>query len=150
MFSSTVNICLCYRVLHYGVRWSSWFGSSCFFYALHVFLFCSFFFFFLMIRRPPRSTRTDTLFPYTTLFRSPDIVQRLFHGFHDRGMLPHGEIIVGAPHCDRLWPIMSGKAARIGKGTLVAQYVNEHAVATLGVKSIDCLDRKSTRLNSSH
>src|SRR3546814_4894807 len=31
------------------------------------------FFFFLMIRRPPRSTRTDTLFPYTTLFRSPSI-----------------------------------------------------------------------------
>src|SRR3546814_11664694 len=30
----------------------------------------SFRFFFLMIRRPPRSTRTDTLFPYTTLFRS--------------------------------------------------------------------------------
>src|SRR3546814_8951795 len=29
-----------------------------------------FMFFFLMIRRPPRSTRTDTLFPYTTLFRS--------------------------------------------------------------------------------
>src|SRR3546814_9476581 len=28
------------------------------------------FFFLLMIRRPPRSTRTDTLFPYTTLFRS--------------------------------------------------------------------------------
>src|SRR3546814_16969297 len=28
-------------------------------------------FFFLMLRRPPRSTRTDTLFPYTTLFRSP-------------------------------------------------------------------------------
>src|SRR3546814_4638283 len=27
-------------------------------------------FFFLMIRRPPRATRTDTLFPYTTLFRS--------------------------------------------------------------------------------
>src|SRR3546814_3974609 len=39
----------------------------------YVFLFfCTFyvFFFFLMIRRPPRSTRTDTLFPYTTLFRS--------------------------------------------------------------------------------
>src|SRR6056297_3730515 len=35
--------------------------SSCYFF---------FFFFFLMIRRPPRSTRTDTLFPYTTLFRS--------------------------------------------------------------------------------
>src|SRR3546814_2551448 len=36
-------------------------------------IFCVFpVFFFLMIRRPPRSTRTDTLFPYTTLFRSPD------------------------------------------------------------------------------
>src|SRR3546814_11858278 len=33
-------------------------------------------FFFLMIRRPPRSTRTDTLFPYTTLFRSLNIVLR--------------------------------------------------------------------------
>src|SRR3546814_17319735 len=35
-------------------------GYSCYFMS----------FFFLMIRRPPRSTRTDTLFPYTTLFRS--------------------------------------------------------------------------------
>src|SRR3546814_3926310 len=34
-------------------------------------LLCSYFYCFcLMIRRPPRSTRTDTLFPYTTLFRS--------------------------------------------------------------------------------
>src|SRR3546814_7815270 len=32
-------------------------------------IFC-FFIFFLMLRRPPRSTRTDTRFPYTTLFRS--------------------------------------------------------------------------------
>src|SRR3546814_19471285 len=32
--------------------------------------------FFLMIRRPPRSTRTDTLFPYTTLFRS-DVARAL-------------------------------------------------------------------------
>src|SRR3546814_6072782 len=32
-----------------------------------------------MIRRPPRSTRTDTLFPYTTLFRSKDLRQFNFH-----------------------------------------------------------------------
>src|SRR3546814_12815249 len=32
--------------------------------------------FFLMIRRPPRSTRTDTLFPYTTLFRSGYVGRR--------------------------------------------------------------------------
>src|SRR3546814_18298298 len=31
---------------------------------------------FLMNRRPPRSTRTDTLFPYTTLFRSPWLFRR--------------------------------------------------------------------------
>src|SRR3546814_15721096 len=36
------------------------------------FLFDILFCFFLMIRRPPRSTRTDTLLPYTTLFRSGD------------------------------------------------------------------------------
>src|SRR3546814_6562120 len=37
-----------------------------------------------MIRRPPRSTRTDTRFPYTTLFRSPEHVQRfvLFTNYH--------------------------------------------------------------------
>src|SRR3546814_2675395 len=40
-----------------------------FFFSFWFFLFI-FFFFFLMIRPPPRSTRTDTLFPYTTLFRS--------------------------------------------------------------------------------
>src|SRR3546814_6579233 len=49
--------------------------SDMYFMTLNLFslllqcLVCSVFF-FLMIRRPPRSTRTDTLFPYTTLFRS--------------------------------------------------------------------------------
>src|SRR3546814_13167573 len=45
-----------------------------------------YFVFFVMIRRPPRSTRTDTLFPYTTLFRSiklevdaTNLAQRIFH-----------------------------------------------------------------------
>src|SRR3546814_12365732 len=33
-----------------------------------------------MIRRPPRSTRTDTLFPYTTLFRSPGGIDEGVHG----------------------------------------------------------------------
>src|SRR3546814_16204151 len=40
-----------------------------YYYIIHIIL-SLIFFFFLMIRRPPRSTRTDTLFPYTTLFRS--------------------------------------------------------------------------------
>src|SRR3546814_4719227 len=57
---------------------------------LHYLLFCLFIFrtsifllcflsmfFFLMIRRTPRSTRTDTLFPYTTLFRSRSVLRLL-------------------------------------------------------------------------
>src|SRR3546814_18780202 len=42
-------------------------------YILTVCIIC---FFFLTIRRPPRSTRTYTLFPYTTLFRSPDPLRK--------------------------------------------------------------------------
>src|SRR3546814_6036678 len=46
-------------------------------------------FFFLMIRRPPRSTRTDTLFPYTTLFRSACACSRsrLYHYFDSKEAL---------------------------------------------------------------
>src|SRR3546814_3348784 len=51
------------------------------FYLQSHFVLNYFSFFFLMIRRPPRSTRTDTLFPYTTLFRS----LRLLEG-HDVGI----------------------------------------------------------------
>src|SRR3546814_9429330 len=54
------------------------------FYSFYVMFNCfyllSSFFFFLMIRRPPRSTRTETLFPSTTLFRSDQAV-------HDRSAL---------------------------------------------------------------
>src|SRR3546814_18634202 len=63
-------------------------------------------FFFLMIRRPPRSTRTDTLFPYTTLFRSlavggqdAPVVERLSgksvgsaQRLHRRAERQHGEL----------------------------------------------------------
>src|SRR3546814_3720337 len=55
-------------------------------------------FFFLMIRRPPRSTRTDTLFPYTTLFRSVRYgstvgdggAYRVYANGYDREGLPGG------------------------------------------------------------
>src|SRR3546814_20054298 len=41
---------------------------------------------FLMIRRPPRSTRTDTLFPYTTLFRSID--GTALHNIESKRLIP--------------------------------------------------------------
>src|SRR3546814_6742161 len=48
-----------------------------------------------MIRRPPRSTRTDTLFPYTTLFRSPepknDLMQYIFPDGDGFQPVEHGE-----------------------------------------------------------
>src|SRR3546814_1505503 len=61
-----------------------------------------------MIRRPPRSTRTDTLFPYTTLFRSHDAVddlaQALLVGEVDRGDLELAVLLdvdrTGAVHHD--------------------------------------------------
>src|SRR3546814_18728345 len=54
------------------------------------------FFFLLMLRRPPRSTLTDTLFPYTTLFRSQ--VGALVAGHDGGGKLPpvgqrHGDLV---------------------------------------------------------
>src|SRR3546814_4299253 len=60
-----------------------------------------------MIRRPPRSTRTDTLFPYTTLFRSGQA------GSRDR-RFPRGNAIAGnEARCGRTWDRMS-ETRRIG------------------------------------
>src|SRR3546814_19783348 len=57
------------------------------------FVFC---FFFLMIRRPPRSTRTDTLFPYTTLFRS--VARRLVKSAWHRTSLQRLKTSIGGSH----------------------------------------------------
>src|SRR3546814_12335793 len=58
-----------------------------------------------MIRRPPRSTRTDPLFPYTTLFRSPDVlvVGRVEPAAHEAGrraviLVPMGGGVIRAAH----------------------------------------------------
>src|SRR3546814_16835899 len=58
---------------------------------------CMYFFFFLMIRRPPRSTRTDTLFPYTTLFRSGQLACRTLCGARGAS----GEQEAGQQGCTR-------------------------------------------------
>src|SRR3546814_13693082 len=77
-----------------------------------------FYFFFLMIRRPPRSTRTDTLFPYTTLFRSTHAIRaydvdmtagtlaggRLFHQFeHGNGRPDGGAVDAEGCYWSALW-----------------------------------------------
>src|SRR3546814_14200013 len=69
-----------------------------------------------MIRRPPRSTRTDTLFPYTTLFRSrlnaPAWVrQSLFRAAADPRSHPHGAHPVSARDQERPTGDSSGRTA---------------------------------------
>src|SRR3546814_19427183 len=101
-------------------------------------------FFFLMVRRPPRSTRTDTLFPYTTLFRS--LTDRR-HVQRERRGSPSAArnsltSIVTAPGADlTITPLMAGRSPGMKAHTLWPTTRSPFAGA---------LDRKSTRLNSSH
>src|SRR3546814_15494697 len=88
--------------------------------SLHVYLFVDSLFFFLMIRRPPRSTRTDTLFPYTTLFRSLALYEPAAH--REDSFLYALNPGVAKP-CFAAWALWC-----LGRAE----------------------DRKSTRLNSSH
>src|SRR3546814_12254916 len=58
-----------------------------------------------MIRRPPRSTRTDTLFPYTTLFRSSAFFERVFQ--RDLARNPAARSAFGGKGAQRGWPDVS-------------------------------------------
>src|SRR3546814_15507883 len=97
-----------------------------------------------MIRRPPRSKRTDTLFPYTTLFRShehraalgqdgPRAQLRLGEGGGEIAVDAHD--FAGALHFRREDRIDAGEAGE-GEDGFLDRDMTE--------------DRKSTRLNSSH
>src|SRR3546814_13918064 len=93
-------------------------------------------FFFLMIRRPPRSTRTDTLFPYTTLFRSR--------------IGKHGER--GRP-----WGLPLGLSSVDTPGVYPERFLYGDVLCFVGPVRLPGgrskgpgRDRKSTRLNSSH
>src|SRR3546814_19001534 len=96
-------------------------------------------FFFLMIRRPPRSTRTDTLFPYTTLFRSHKAIERKFFSHAD----PNAPCL---HHRMRQTPkdFSVHMDAKKGRGKRKAGSVECRASLS------PALDRKSTRLNSSN
>src|SRR3546814_9618849 len=124
-------------------------------------------FLFLMIRRPPRSTRTDTLFPYTTLFRSTDGTVR-------GGALGWNDLTVG--QIDIKATSLAGYATLVGTDGWYVDAVVMHSwfegqTSASSGEAIDVdgsgwtasleagyplalsahwtLDRKSTRLNSS-
>src|SRR3546814_13377605 len=98
-----------------------------------------------MIRRPPRPTRTDTPFPYTTLFRSHQTLQLMFA---TQGLILRWRRRVGLNlGADAEY----FQSQRIGSeicrgltGEVRVQLLHE------GIASASGPDRKSTRLNSSH
>src|SRR3546814_18428164 len=102
-------------------------------------------YFFLILRRPPRSTRTDTLFPYTTLFRSDktvvfttDIAEFIgFHRFADKRF----EEVVHSLAFDTF---------AVGEIDLEAELLELIDTEFLAQATRTIGDRKSTRLNSSH
>src|SRR3546814_15252069 len=99
------------------------------------------FFFFLMIRRPPRSTRTDTLFPYTTLFLSKLLTVAFFRAPAGAFLGSLGLMLAGLIDGDLRTPFLAVASAF---ALLLAGY-------GLGLDGWAApLDRKSTRLNSSH
>src|SRR3546814_12289068 len=124
--------------------------SDCHYFCVSMFFFVCF---FLMIRRPPRSTRTDTLFPYTTLFRS---------ALEARSRIT--SLILGQAQeaRDLVESVLMGDTSIVGG---VKQAINniarievrkftEQLFAGADEKIRELLrgqkDRKSTRLNSSH
>src|SRR3546814_7909454 len=86
-----------------------------------------------MIRRPPRSTRTDTLFPYPTLFRAGGIFESPI--FHEAGLAL--AILLGA--------------VALGHGAVAHGFMMPAAIGSLGLGimagALTMEDRKSTRLN---
>src|SRR3546814_1463044 len=124
-------------------------------------------FFFLMIRRPPRSTRTSTLCPYTTLFRSRSAALRRGHRADRIRHRPAGKrrtvgwvgfINPATKETDNRTPERWGD----GANPAYVDFLSADRVAKLAVRyrpvledgeaivSIAMLDRKSTRLNYSH
>src|SRR3546814_12465956 len=106
-----------------------------------------------MIRRPPRSTRTGTLFPYTTLFRSP-----CMYRVHES---PDPEKV------DALAEVLASLGINLAKGQVIRpktfngilakvrgqpaeRMVNEMVLRAQAQAHYAPGDRKSTRLNSSH
>src|SRR3546814_2310509 len=107
-----------------------------------------------MIRRPPRSTRTDTLFPYTTLFRSVDgrEVEVCLAGQSRSVQGKPGKVRAAVRRLLRLWrgagQLGAHRARSVHRAERQAVPELQRGCATQMAARSE--DRKSTRLNSSH
>src|SRR3546814_18188593 len=99
-----------------------------------------------MLRRPPRSTRTDTLFPYTTLFRSEPSFRLRAEVLTDKGIEPPGPVT--------FFPVVREAVAQVNSVFADFDFSPNDAAPARRVDAMIHLngetDRKSTRLNSSH
>src|SRR3546814_12130917 len=103
-----------------------------------------------MIRRPPRSTRTDTLFPDTTLFRSSGDGINRDAGARNAGLVfqsyalwPHMTVTGNID-----WPLKVARWRAARRRTRVEEVLGMLGIGDLAGRYPK--DRKSTRLNSSH
>src|SRR3546814_15275936 len=101
-----------------------------------------------MIRRPPRSTRTDTLFPYTTLLRSAQVTDLLNLALKAHGGLDRWQNVktleARASVGGAIWPL-KGWEGHLEDASFTVDAQHQHVEYRSGAA-----DRKSTRLNSSH
>src|SRR3546814_17940521 len=103
-----------------------------------------------MIRRPPRSTRTDTLFPYTTLFRSNAkfvVVQEISN---KPQTLDYADVILPAAGWAEKEGTMTNSERRISHLHKIIDPPGEALPDAEIICRFAQKDRKSTRLNSSH
>src|SRR3546814_4430251 len=131
-----------------------------------------------MIRRPPRSTRTDTLFPYTTLFRAclrgedgailawfPGDTPDIPRVFHPAALPQHDSAFAMTVHkaqgseFDEVWLLLPAHDSRVLSRELVYTGITRarRELMLRGLQRGSMMhwrgireDRKSTRLNSSH
>src|SRR3546814_1914416 len=103
-------------------------------------------FFFLMLRRPPRSTRTDTLFPYTSLFRSLSFGNILFHIQVVEGMHPEFAIKLAVSAYVVLVTIIGGRIIPSFTRNWIAKRSEEHTSELQSLMRISyavfCLKKK--------
>src|SRR3546814_12245963 len=134
---------------------------ACFVFIIYIVLYmsvispCFFSLFVLMIRLPPKSTRTDTLFPYTTLFQS---VENVAADISELGMIAAIRTVVLG--LDEEKAVLVGRCLGDGECERAECCHDFHSsiwfdlfsdrLKSRGRLSAGNLDRKSTRLNSSH
>src|SRR3546814_6361386 len=135
-------------VIYHALSTLSLFVYVCIFLTLYLpstlIFFCVF---FLMIRRPPRSTRTDTLFPYTTLFRSRQ-KELLAEGISSQNKYDQAVLAAqnrSEEHTSELQSLMRISYAVF---CLKKKRLSEHMARRLNSRCTQ--DRKSTRITSRH